>query len=746
MALIFDLKITTATATASASAFNIGLIKDSINIDDLIRQNKVEEISENDNYKEYFMTNKRMMPTFDKDVFKYLKCYSGCYIKKCDEVDYTIIITFFVIKNPELVTEKVIENNSIRQIFAMSTLIANNMLNPVFHQYRQDKFIKDIEKLEILYLSFSQPEYIKTKLWTSQQNNISWLIDLYQSENKVRFSNNIYIRLPNDLILDYTASTKPNNIFNKFIELKDIPEQNIKGAIICDEPGMGKTLQIIAFSCYMYYTHNVKSLIVYPDHLEGHWQKQAHTHIMEKNNCKKITCFMSLMSFTKFSQIIRFEEVNDSEILVIDEYHETYDPKKNNVYRVYENSIRFPFRFKIGLTSTPFITPDSLLKLIQYLCGKTFHNTAIAFNPEIQEHFIKHFKRNLLENYTKEIQIPDVNIVNVPITFNRYEQDIYDTISVKSHSSSLLSQLELCSDVYLMFDSNVNSMKTPKDLKNDALAFFESKYLHDYYSLQELNSKLENIKNNKELFKSDIEFIKRIKHFENQIIIKSENTNSSKATYERYKTSILKIENIIKNDEPLDSDDVCAICLSEHLEPIAFFKKCGHYFCKVCIMHLHMQELKCPICRTIISKADILYVANTAETTLGSKFVEMIKQIKESGKDFIIFTQFKKLIQNIKYALDKYSISNITFRELFESKFTKKAQIIIMSSEENASGIDELKSFSDMIIFEPFLDYSYNKQIETQLVGRIRRMGQKKDIVNVYRYYVSGTIEEKIYL
>ena len=58
--------------------------------------------------------------------------------------------------------------------------------------------------------------------------------------------------------------------------------------------------------------------------------------------------------------------------------------KKNNVYRVYENSIRFPFRFKIGLTSTPFITPDSLLKLIQYLCGKTFHNTAIAFNPSFQ--------------------------------------------------------------------------------------------------------------------------------------------------------------------------------------------------------------------------------------------------------------------------------------------------------------------------------------------------------------------------
>ena len=69
-----------------------------------------------------------------------------------------------------------------------------------------------------------------------------------------------------------------------------------------------------------------------------------------------------------------------------------------------------------------------------------------------------------------------------------------------------------------------------------------------------------------------------------------------------------------------------------------------------------------------------------------------------------------------------------------------------MSSDENASGIDELKSFSNMIIFEPFLDYSYGKQIEKQLVGRIRRIGKVDNIVNVYRYYVSGTIEEKIYL
>jgi len=736
MALIYDLKIT------SSFTSNIGFIKDSINSFNLIEKNKVEEIVETSNYNEYFVINKRITPPLDECIFKYFKCYSGSYIEIYERNEYSIVITFFIIKNPELITERIIENNKIRQIFAMSTLFKNNMINPLYH--RQDKFIKDTEKDKILDLSFVQPDYIKTPLWATQKNNISWLIKNYLSENKIRFSNNTYIKFPNDLILDYTASTKVESSTNKFIKFTDIPEQYIKGTIICDDPGMGKTLQIITFSCYMYYNYNVRTLIVYPDHLEGHWQKQASIHIYDKKNFMSFMSFMLFMSFTKFSNIIRFEQINDNEILVIDEYQETYDPKKNYNYRVYENSIRFPFKFKVALTSTPFITSDSLQKIIQYLCGKIFHNTSIAYDPEIQDEFVKYFKRNLIQNNTKEIKIPEVNIVNVKIEFNKYEKDIYDTIT--NNNKTLINQLELCCDVYLMFESNVNSMKTPKDLKNDALTFFESKYLDDYHLLQELNCQLENINKNKNQFKNENEYLQRLTHFKNQIKIKIEHTNSSKTIFERYKNTINNIEKIITNGEAIDSDDVCAICLSEHTDPIAFFKKCGHYFCKVCIEHLKMCEIRCPICRNVTSKNDILYVTNTAETTLGSKFVEMIKQIKESDKEFIIFTQFKKLIQNIKTALDKYSISNITFSELFDSKFTKKARIIIMSSNENASGINELTFISNMIIFEPFLDYSYGKQIEKQLVGRIRRTGQKEEIVNVYRYYVSGTIEEKIYL
>ncbi len=43
----------------------------------------------------------------------------------------------------------------------------------------------------------------------------------FTSNNIIRFSNNIYINLPNDLIIDYTATTKVGNTSNKFINKEE---------------------------------------------------------------------------------------------------------------------------------------------------------------------------------------------------------------------------------------------------------------------------------------------------------------------------------------------------------------------------------------------------------------------------------------------------------------------------------------------------------------------------------------------
>jgi len=70
-------------------------------------------------------------------------------------------------------------------------------------------------------------------------------------------------------------------------------------------------------------------------------------------------------------------------------------------------------------------------------------------------------------------------------------------------------------------------------------------------------------------------------------------------------------------------------------------------------------------------------------------------------------------------------------------------QIIILSSTQNASGID-LSFINNVIIIEPFANYLYGREIEKQLIGRVHRINQCRD-VNVYRLIMRNTIEQQIY-
>jgi SNF2 family DNA or RNA helicase len=66
-----------------------------------------------------------------------------------------------------------------------------------------------------------------------------------------------------------------------------------------------------------------------------------------------------------------------------------------------------------------------------------------------------------------------------------------------------------------------------------------------------------------------------------------------------------------------------------------------------------------------------------------------------------------------------------------------------LSSEENAAGIN-LIEFNNVIIFEPFEDSMYCKEIYHQLIGRVHRHGQLQE-VNIYLMMMLNTIEETIY-
>ena len=146
------------------------------------------------------------------------------------------------------------------------------------------------------------------------------------------------------------------------------------------------------------------------------------------------------------------------------------------------------------------------------------------------------------------------------------------------------------------------------------------------------------------------------------------------------------------------------------------------------------------------SLGEITFIGNSTKKVLGSKNTAILKLIHSSDERYIIFTQFDKFIKPLSNLLNTNNINAMTYKEYILSSHENKdnTRVIILSSTENASGID-LSGFAfNVIIVEPFENYIYGKEIEKQLIGRIHRINQKHQ-VNVHRFIISGTIEEKIY-
>ena len=86
----------------------------------------------------------------------------------------------------------------------------------------------------------------------------------------------------------------------------------------------------------------------------------------------------------------------------------------------------------------------------------------------------------------------------------------------------------------------------------------------------------------------------------------------------------------------------------------------------------------------------------------------------------------------------------MTYEEYSRNPATQnECQVLLLSSEKNAEGIN-LSMFDKLVIFEPFEDHMYCKEIEKQLIGRIHRVGRTKQ-VDVFRLITKDTIEEEIY-
>ena len=700
----------------------MGKIKDSINCNHLIESGKTLM---NENFVDFLkLVNKSTndfitisKDYYDENIKKVFDLYGCMYVENHDSIDFMIKIYFYKIKNIELLTKKTIED--FKLIFQYDYFNRNNILQMDWHSYRLSLFTKDVEKQKFMNLAYLQPTYCRSKLFNHQINNISQMLMIHNKPEEIPIMD-ITMKFENGLIYDFVKNT--------FIEEDMIPKYKIQGGMILDEPGTGKSLQFILFALEL----KKKSLVLVPNNsIKKLWRDEFKKHI-------EFDIHLSLIEIMTFEELDTFINIDESilanfEIIGIDEIHILYS--KN--IKLFQKIITSNIKSRWGITGTPFVNENSLFNIIKFITGHNFKNERIANIPSVQDKLIKLFLKNLKSNMMDDYEWPELTVTDIFVELDIVQRKLYETELKTTHNKTNLRKI--ISEVQLMFEGS--NITTPAELKIYGMKHYKVLYEIELSKLEKMIVQFEMIKEKRDTFKVEEEFISRIRHYEKNIMIQKDIVARHKSGYDYFITSIETISNIFENK---DIDDHCAICLNEHTPPIKYFKLCGHYFCSTCIdERISSHTFKCPICRKEMTKSDIIMVQDVTEINESSKLHEIYNILSKSSDKFIIFSQFN-ILDKFYSQLNKKKINTMTYEEYSANSAKQdECKVLLLSSEKNAEGIN-LSMFDKLIIFEPFEDHMYCKEIEKQLVGRIHRIGRIKP-VDVFRLITKDTIEEEIY-
>ena len=183
---------------------------------------------------------------------------------------------------------------------------------------------------------------------------------------------------------------------------------------------------------------------------------------------------------------------------------------------------------------------------------------------------------------------------------------------------------------------------------------------------------------------------KLIEHHKNNILTytnklkKLDNTNQSyhmvKKNYENIVSESTYLLNILEKlgDTEVNNEEInaCAVCFEEqHLS----LTKCGHIYCKDCIIEWMKKIQNCPICKKELTSNDIflikkenkkgidpINIVNPLISKYGSKLGKVIIMIKalltQESSRIIVFSQWDCMLSLISKTLAENGINNSTVK------------------------------------------------------------------------------------
>lgn len=243
-------------------------------------------------------------------------------------------------------------------------------------------------------------------------------------------------------------------------------------------------------------------------------------------------------------------------------------------------------------------------------------------------------------------------------------------------------------------------------------------------------------------------------YFEQQIKLINRKTKDLKRKEDEENVDYVELEETKEGEEI-----TCSICLGEIDDDFTLLQ-CGHAYCTICLKAMLAQTSdKCPQCKfslknTTFYTPRIKQIQNKDFAELVKKYGTKIAHLINICKNVIpkdktiIYCDSPSLIDNLVMILNENAISAITPSPSVSimktvDDFKKDKQTLVLSSEFNASGLN-IQFAKSIILLQPIRgEYARVRQTENQIIGRLHRIGQTKE-VNLIRLIIKNSVESEI--
>lgn len=688
-----------------------------------------------------------------------------CYAE-WNEGKHTVEILFYRIKEKwRLMKEEldIPEDKSLLTAIHRDITFENNIvddwdndfeyeLNKISEKLSERKYY-NLEKLNAI-----EAGVIKTKLYSHQLHNVNEMINAENNPKKRLITD--------DNLFFYKDGTRIYNYFrDEDTTWDDIKDGNyegleltkIKGVIIMDQVGIGKTLQGLGLITEQNYNRTqkgespYKTICIVPDHLVDHWNKETKKHL--KDYDEELTKIVSFSEFLKMNI-----KEGDYDRVIVDEIHELYSIEANE--GIFTRITEMNFTFKHGLTGTPFPCDYSIFNLLLFL-------TDVEYDLDNMERFKWHFPiyqeiflKNTLDNIDDEVNLPPLEENVEFLNFSQQEKILYESELAAKNDADEMFLRKLCCDVMINFKNKNIRILTLKDFVDVVLNDYRIKYEIEQEACDELTEIIEaidvEVKEIKEKIK-DKEFNlyeQKIEKLKSNKVIFLKKLQSKSQTRDNKKSSY----NFLLSQ--IESKKECPVCLDEIGESDVYnMLPCGHIYCAECYITILGSKTRCDTCHKLIDKGQITQISSYSEKKMNygtkiNKLIilanDLIKKKKNNEVDsdkIIIYSQFPEMLQELIDILNSEKINSIIFNDTHDiSKFKNDENIkcIVISSNKNAAGMD-LSFVNNLVIYEPIKGTkSFLRDVEKQIIGRIYRINQEK-VSNIYKFIINDTIEKQIY-